>query len=190
MEDDPHPQEESIPSQIWERLVEFLRIFPVLILLVVAIYTLSSSARQTIDGFILTTPAKDLVTNYDNYPSFLDEGDIVVKKTVFNDSGKMTEGLIIEIHNPAALAKTSTESMQPMFGPGNLLVQEKVDSTTQLNPGDIVIYEKDGSLIIHQIISENNGCYTTKGFNNPVQDGVCVTKGMIKYRLLFAIPTK
>ncbi len=185
------PQEESIPSQLWERFVEFLRIFPVLILLVVALYTLSSSARQAIDGFLLQTPAKDLVTNYDNYPAFLDENDVVIKKAVFNDSGRMTEGLIIEVHSPAALAKTSTESMQPMFGPGNLLVQEEVDSSTRLSPGDIIVYENnEGRLVIHQIISESDGCYATKGFNNAVPDGICVTKSMVKYRLLFAIPTK
>jgi hypothetical protein len=183
---------ESILSKIKDALGEFVRIFPVLIILVVSIYALNSSARQTIDSFILSTPAKGLVSaQYDNYPAFLDSDDIVVKKTTFNDSGQEVEGLIIEIHNPGALAKTSTTSMQPMFGPGNLIVQEEVTSSTKLNLGDIVIYENsEGELIIHQIIGYENGCYSTKGLNNPAADDVCVTQDMVKFRMLFAIPTK
>lgn len=191
MEEEPLPQENILP-QIWERLAEFLRVFPVLILLVLALYALNSSARQTIDNVILQTPAKGLVSGqYDNYPSFLDQGDVVVKKTVFNDSGVETEGLIIEIHSPAALSKTSTESMQPMFGPGNLLVQEEVNQDTVLEAGDIVVYDnRQGQLIIHQIIGKEGDCFVAKGLNNPVPDQVCITQDMVKYRLLFAIPTK
>lgn len=186
------PHEESLPSQLWDRFTEFLRIFPVLILLVLAVYSLNSSAKQAIDNVILQTPAKDLVSGqYENYPAFLNEEDIVIRKTVFNDSGVLTEGLIIEIHNPSALAKTKTSSMQPMFGPGNLLVQEEVDKNTQLNEGDIVIYEDDqAKLIIHQIVGKNGDCFLTKGLNNPAPDVVCVKPEMIKFRLLFAIPTK
>jgi hypothetical protein len=183
---------EDITSRIRDALGEFVRIFPILIILVISLYALSSSARQTIDGFILATPAKGLVSvQYDNYPAFLDEDNVIVKKTTFNDSGEEVEGLIIEIHNPGALAKTSTTSMQPMFGPGNLIVQEKVDSTTELNLGDIVIYDNGkGQLVIHQIIGYDNGCYSVKGLNNPTADDVCVTQSMVKYRMLFAIPTK
>ena len=184
----------NLGSRFWGILTESLKIFPILIILIITIYALSSSARQAIDGFILQTPARDLVaSNYDNYPAFLEENDVIVKKAYFNDSGTQVEGLIIEIHRPAALAQTPTESMKPMFGPGNLLVQEKVDSSTTLNLGDIVIYENDkGELIIHQLISYDSGkgCYTTKGMNNAVADNVCVTNGMVKYRLLFSIPTR
>jgi len=79
--------------------------------------------------------------------------------------------------------------MQPMFGAGNLLVQEMVDSSTVLNQGDIIVYSYDGKLIIHQIVGQLDDCYVTKGMNNAVADPVCVTKGMVRYRLLFAIPT-
>jgi hypothetical protein len=184
--------EETLGSRIRERLGEIAKIFPIFILLIISVYMLNSSARQAIDGFLLQTPAKELATNsYSQYPSFLDPDDVVVKKTVFNDSGVLTEGLTIEVRKPGVLAQTSTESMQPMFGPGNMLVQEEVDGSTQLNTGDVVVYENSqGNLIIHQIIAEKDGCYILKGLNNSVPDGVCVTKDMIKYRLLFVIPTK
>jgi len=183
---------ENMSSRIKDALGEFIRIFPVLIILAVSLYALNSSARQTIDSFILSTPAKGLVSaQYDNYPAFLNESDVIVRKTTFNDSGAEVEGLIIEIHNPGALAKTGTTSMQPMFGPGNLIVQEEVDSSTKLNLGDIVVYENsEGQLVIHQIIAYQDGCYTVKGLNNPASDDICVEKSMIKYRMLFAIPTK
>ena len=184
--------EENIPANLLQRFVEFLKLIPLLFILIILVYALNSSARQAIDDFLLQTPAKSLVASqYSIYPAFLDENDVVVKKATFNDSGKETQGLIIEIHSPAALAQTSTNSMKPMFGPGNLLVQEEVNSSIELYPGDIVVYEDEGGkMIIHQIISESGGCYTTKGLNNPVPDTVCVTKKMIKFRLLFAIPTK
>lgn len=192
MESNDLPQKESVLSQAWDRFSEFLRIFPILILLVVSVYALNSTARNTIDQFLLSTPAKDLVTNQNNvYPAFLDEENVVIKETTFNDSGVMTKGLIIEIHNPGAVAKTPTDSMKPMFGPGNLLIQEEVDSSTQLNLGDVVVYQNsEGNLIIHQIIRESNGCYITKGLNNPAPDAECVKQNMVKFRLLFAIPTK
>jgi len=184
----------NLASRFWGMLIESLKIFPILVILVISIYALNSSARQAIDGFILQTPARNLVaSNYDNYPAFLNENDVVVKKAYFNDSGTQVEGLIIEIHRPAALAKTPTESMKPMFGPGNLLVQEKVDSSTNLSLGDIVVYENEKEeLIIHQLVSydASKGCYTAKGLNNAVPDNICVTKSMVKYRLLFSIPTR
>jgi len=186
--------EGSFVSRFWGMFIESLKIFPILVILVISIYALNSSARQAIDGFILQTPARDLVaSNYDNYPAFLNDSDVIVKKAFFNDSGEMVEGLIIEIHRPAALAKTPTESMKPMFGPGNLLVQEKVDSSTNLSLGDIIVYETDKEeLIIHQLVSydASKGCYSTKGLNNAVPDNICVTKSMVKFRLLFSIPTR
>ena len=181
-------------SRFWGILTESLKIFPILIILVIFIYALNSSARQTIDGIILQTPARNLIaSNYDNYPAFLNDSDVIVKKAYFNDSGELVEGLIIEIHRPASLAITPSESMKPMFGPGNLLVQEKVDSSTNLSLGDIVVYENEKEeLTIHQLVSydASKGCYTAKGLNNAVPDNICVTKSMVKYRLLFSIPTR
>jgi hypothetical protein len=192
MVDNDIDQGEGILNQAWDRFTEFLRIFPILILLVISVYALNSTARTTIDQFLLSTPAKDLVTNqYSTYPAFLDQDDVIIKETEFNDSGVVTKGLIIEIHNPGAIAMTQTDSMKPMFGPGNLLIQEEVDSSTKLNLGDIIIYENsENKLVIHQIVSQNNGCYITKGLNNPAPDPICITHDMVKFRLLFAIPTK
>jgi len=183
--------ENDFGKKAWNIFIEGIKLFPLLIIVLVLAYALNSSARQTIDGIILQTPARGLVSNqYDIYPRFLNADDVVIKKTVFNDSGKEINGLIIEVRNPAAVAKTPTESMKPMFGPGNLLVQEVVDRNTKIGLGDIVIYQGENDLIIHQIVEEKNGCYVTKGLNNPAPDGVCVTRDMIKYRLLFALPTK
>lgn len=192
MESNDCPEKEGILSKAWGRFTEFLKLFPILVILIISAYALNSTAKNAIDQFLMFTPAKDLVTNqHAVYPAYLDENDIVIREATFNDSGVATKGLIIEIRNPGAIAKTQTDSMKPMFGPGNLLIQEEVYPSTKLNLGDIIVYENsEGRLIIHQIISESNGCYITKGLNNPAPDAECVVQEMVKFRLLFAIPTK
>ncbi len=185
--------EENVLRKMRERIFELLKLFPLFIIAVLLAYALNSSARSAIDDFLLQTPARGFMSNqYEIYPAFLDEGDVVVRRTMFNDTGIPYEGLIIEVHKPVALAQTPTNSMMPMFGSGNLLVQEKVDKNTQLNIGEIVVYESpEGPLVVHQIISiGNDGCIIVKGINNPAPDPLCVRQSMVKYRLLFSIPTK
>ena len=180
-------------NSLLENAKKLLYASPMLIALPLLFYTLADDAsKKTVDSFILQTPAKGLIANnYDYYPRYLDNNDIVVyQKTYTDENGNEFTGAVIEVHRPVAFASPAdTGSMQPMFGAGNLLVQEKVDSSTALNQGDIIVYSYDGKLIIHQIVGQLDNCYVTKGMNNPVPDSVCVTKDMIKYRLLFAIPT-
>jgi len=183
--------EKTESSTAWHLLMSGLKIVPLVLLVLLLAYVFNSSAKQMIDRLILQTPAKGLVSNeFEEYPRFLNSGDIVIKKAVFNDSGKEVNGIILEIRKPVAIGQTPTVSMRPMFGNGNLLVQEVLDRNTVLNVGDIVVYQNNNDLIIHQIIGEKDGCFITKGLNNPAPDGVCVTRDSVKYRLLFAIPTK
>lgn len=166
-----------------DRLYGAARLLPILIILSLLLYIFDSSAREAIDGVL---PIR-LDGGSDGYPAFLSEEDISVKSKVFEDG---TEGVVIEIRRPVTLARTGTGSMQPMFGPGNLLVQEEVDAGTFLNVGDIVVYRSDdGSLVVHQIVAAQEGCFVMKGLNNAFPDGDCVDRDMIEYRLLFALPT-
>lgn len=172
---------------------KLLYIAPLLLMLPLIFYSVSDeTGKQQMNSWIMQTPAKGLVSGgYDYYPNYLDDGDVVIQQKKFKDeNGNEYTGAVIEVRKPVAFAKPrDTGSMQPMFGEGNLLIQEIVDENTELQIGDIIVYEYKGNLIIHQIVGEVEGCYVTKGMNNSLPDSVLVTKSMIKYRLLFSIPT-
>lgn len=168
---------------ISQRLGTAARLLPILIILFFLLYIFNSTAREAVDGFMPV----ELSAGSDSYPAFLPEEEVSVKRKVFEDG---TEGIVIEIKRPVTLARTGTGSMQPMFGPGNILVQEEIDEGTFLNVGDIVAYRaSDGSLVVHQIVSSRDGCYVMKGLNNAFPDGECVGRDQMEYRLLFALPT-
>lgn len=173
---------------------KFINFMPLLLLLPVAVYAFSDqSGKDTITSWMMQTPAKSLVTRgFDYYPNFLNESDVVVyHKTFYDQNGKEYTGAVIEVRRPTVFASpANTGSMQPILGSGNLLVQEIVDEHTKLQVGDIVVYEYNGDLVIHQIVDKTGDCYVTKGSNNAAPDPVCITQDKVRYRLLFSIPTK
>ena len=170
-----------------------LKFSPLLFILPLVIYSVADdSGKDKIDSLIMQTPASGLIGgNYNYYPNYLGDDDIIIHQKSYIDSeGKEFIGALIEVKKPVAFATPrDTGSMQPMFGAGNMLIQEIVDKDTKLQTGDIIVYKYDGNLIIHQIVGELEGCFITKGMNNALPDSVCVTQEMVKYRLLFAIPT-
>jgi hypothetical protein len=170
----------------------FLLVSPMLIILPFLVYTSSDEGKSHVNDWIQQTPAKGLVSGgYDYYPNYLEDGDIVIQqKKYVDESGEEFTGALIEIKRPIAFAKPAdTGSMQPMFGAGNMLIQEVVNEQTKLQSGDIIVYEYENKLIIHQIVGKVEDCFITKGMNNSLPDSVCVEKDMVKYRLLFSIPT-
>jgi hypothetical protein len=170
-----------------------LKFSPLLFVLPLLFYSVADdSGKQRIDSLIMQTPAKGLIGGtHDYYPSYLDDEDIVIhQKSYVDENGEEFIGALIEVKKPVAFATPrDTGSMQPMFGAGNMLIQEIVDENTVLETGDIIVYRYEGNMIIHQIVGEVEGCYITKGMNNALPDSVCVTHDMVKYRMLFAIPT-
>lgn len=168
-----------------------LRLAPAFVMIPLILYV--NAQPQQVSDMLIQSPAGGFIGgSYDYYPAYLDDEDIVIKSKVYvNEDGGEYYGAVIEIHKPVVLATPlDTGSMQPMFGAGNTLIQETVDTGTELNEGDIVVYEEGADLIIHQIVGEEDGCYITKGMNNAFPDPACVSKDKIRYRLLFAIPTK
>lgn len=166
---------------------------PLFLLFCLALYSLSDiSGREQIDSLILQTPAKGFFGGgFEYYPKYLDSDDVVIRqKTFIDENGNEYTGAVIELRKPVVFATPrDTGSMQPMFGAGNMLVQEVVNQDTELKTGDIIVYEHGGQLIIHQIVGEVEGAFITKGLNNSIPDSVLVTRNMVKYRLIFAIPT-
>jgi len=165
----------------------------VLLLVPMMIYHFGGSPeKEQISNLIKQTPAKGLISgSYDYYPNSLTHEDILIYEKNFTDrDGVEYTGAVIEVHRPVAFATPEDSgSMQPMFGAGNTLIQEAVDGDTELSLGDIIVYQDKNRLIVHQIVGMLDKCYITKGMNNPAPDSLCVTHDMIKYRLLFSIPT-
>jgi len=75
-------------------------------------------------------------------------------------------------------------SMEPEFSKGDLIF---VKEETEYDLNDIVVYQSEGSLVVHRIIEKDGGFVTTKGdANNVADDPVPLTA--VKGRVLFWIP--
>lgn len=120
--------------------------------------------------------------NVEYYPSSLSSADVGV--VYYENSTVLTinKSLI-----PADIE--CTKSMRPLLGCGNRAYLEELDDGDNVFVGDIVAYKRNGSLILHQVIGEENGCYNLKGFNNIFADGSCVRREDIGYRAVVVLPT-
>ena len=65
------------------------------------------------------------------------------------------------------MATVLSGSMEPEFSKGDLLIVKKVD---RLDVDDIVVFEDDGSLVVHRIIEIKAEQIVTKGDANNVAD--------------------
>ncbi len=120
--------------------------------------------------------------NVEYYPSSLDGSDVGV---VYYDNST-----VLTINKSLVPAKIEcTKSMRPLMGCGNMAYLEELEDGDDVFVGDIVAYKRDGSLILHQIIGEDDGCYNLKGFNNIFADGRCVQREDIGYRAVVVLPT-
>lgn len=82
---------------------------------------------------------------------------------------------------------TTGISMQPLLSPGELAVVRRSD---HYETGDIVAYYMlPHTVVLHRIVSEDNGHFTMKGDNNPNADGVQPTRGDIVGKLWFHMPS-
>lgn len=75
-------------------------------------------------------------------------------------------------------------SMEPTFSKGDLIVVRE-----NLVPAldDIVVFEDEGSLVVHRIVALGDGTVTTKGDANNVADAP-IAVSLIKGKVLFWIP--
>ncbi|MFF1252999.1 signal peptidase I [Pseudarthrobacter sp. NPDC058329] len=88
-----------------------------------------------------------------------------------------------------------TNSMNPHYGPGTLLIVKPVDADT-LRTGDVITYQLESGrsdVITHRIISvtadqEGNRLLLTKGDNNSAPDDNPVTEVQLRGKLFYAVP--
>lgn len=82
------------------------------------------------------------------------------------------------------IANVLTGSMEPTFSSGTLLL---IKATEDVQPGDIIVYESDSSLVVHRVISIDGNTITTQGDANNVPDQP-FDKSHIKGRVIGRIP--
>lgn len=83
-----------------------------------------------------------------------------------------------------------SNSMQPLYSKGDVVVYEKLDEKDKKNlkVGDIIIYnDKDNNMIIHRIYKINDSGFITKGDNNENIDNRIVKIKDIKGKYVFHI---
>jgi hypothetical protein len=100
-------------------------------------------------------------------------------------------GTTIEIKGTNAVVHPEgTGSMHPFFGERSTLVMQKLQPGDELNVGDIICYSDGNWSALHQLIKEENGCFTAKGVNTDRIDPVCVTRDMASWRLVGVVFTE
>ncbi len=72
--------------------------------------------------------------------------------------------------NYIALAVVEGRSMEPTLQPGDLIVIVKRISPKDIAVGDVVVYRRGGTLIIHRVIRIEGDALITKGDNNWLPD--------------------
>ncbi len=69
-----------------------------------------------------------------------------------------------------ALAVVDGRSMEPTLQPGDLVVVVRKISLEDVSVGDVVVYRRGGTLIIHRVIRVEGDTLITKGDNNLLHD--------------------
>ncbi len=72
-----------------------------------------------------------------------------------------------------------SNSMQPVYSRGAMVVIQRVDESMDIEVGDIVQYQSEGKTITHRVVAvdaasdgSGNRVYTTKGDNSPSRDPI------------------
>lgn len=88
------------------------------------------------------------------------------------------------------LVAIASNSMNPVFYRGDAVIMEKINDRSSIKIGDIIVFEHNGSMIVHRVIEKidsNNDTYVykTKGDNNKDPDPYVVTDNQLigKFKL-------
>ena len=70
---------------------------------------------------------------------------------------------------PVAVIQVSGGSMEPVLHNGDAILIRQVPFTS-LTEGNIIVFSRDGELIVHEIVERGESSVITKGTANPVPD--------------------
>ena len=83
------------------------------------------------------------------------------------------------------IATVVSGSMEPTITTGSIVVMDSNETDPEV--GDIICYQREDKVIMHRLISIENGAYTTQGDANAFQDPA-FTKDRIQGTVIYDIP--
>lgn len=94
---------------------------------------------------------------------------------------------------PLVIIGVGSHSMNPEIHKGDAVIYKKVHKDSDIKEGDVLVFDVDGTLIVHRLIEkrEENGTiyYVTKGDNNNASDDVSITiddvKGIVSFKIRY-----
>ncbi|MBQ3571609.1 MAG: signal peptidase I [Clostridia bacterium] len=92
---------------------------------------------------------------------------IVIGFTVYNFNAKSLMGNAMPMPFGVGVGMVMSGSMEPRISKGDLIVVKQQDSYKLY---DIVVFQQNGILVVHEIISIDGNTVITKGDANPSQD--------------------
>ncbi|MBN1940592.1 MAG: signal peptidase I [Candidatus Diapherotrites archaeon] len=93
--------------------------------------------------------------------------------------------LILLAGTPKFLATIESNSMRPALERGDLLLLAK---TNDYGVGDVIIFLKNGNVIVHRIIEVRGSAFVTKGDANGYVDRWLVGESEIIGEMVFMLP--
>ena len=87
---------------------------------------------------------------------------------------------------PVAIIPVLSDSMNPKLKAGDAILTVNTDFS-DITTGDIVVYCRDGDLVVHQVIDRDDTHLITKGLSNESVD-LPVSKDEYRTKLAFRIP--
>lgn len=85
----------------------------------------------------------------------------------------------------------ASNSMNPVLKLGDAVLIDKEIEDNELAVGDIIVYAKEGEIIVHRIIeivNDDGKIYYTKGDNNRVEDNILLTLDDINGKVKLILP--
>ena len=79
------------------------------------------------------------------------------------------------------IAKKYNYDTSLQFEVGDVCIFEKVSSDSELIEGEVYGYKYKKNIITHRLTSVQDGCYSFRGDNNPVSDGLNIARDDIIY---------
>lgn len=81
-----------------------------------------------------------------------------------------------------------SNSMYKYIEKGDVVIVENTKDLSKINKGDILAFHYDNKIIVHRIIEKSNKSgqiyYRTKGDNNEKEDGIYISRDMVKGKVL------
>lgn len=94
------------------------------------------------------------------------------------------------LHTDTPVVAVFSESMDPTFYRGDMIVVQSYSPNENISVGDVIVFDVPGKMypIIHRVYSINGDVIMTKGDNNAVTDPWTISKNVIHGKAILKVP--